>query len=139
MNPDRGIRERGQSGSGGWLESACKLIVAILPWDSAELGKSPFAAALDEIGIPAAAQVMNVVVLTAVLAWVAFKENADRPDSRGVGVELVPVDVSVAGPRPHRVGERRWCGGISHGMPPRIGRRREGSPCLVWSRSSGQR
>ena len=29
MNPDRGIRERGQSGSGGWLESACKLIVAI--------------------------------------------------------------------------------------------------------------
>jgi signal transduction histidine kinase len=29
VNPDRGIRERGQSGSGGWLESACKLIVAI--------------------------------------------------------------------------------------------------------------
>ena len=26
---ERGIRERGQSGSGGWLESACKLIVAI--------------------------------------------------------------------------------------------------------------
>jgi GABA permease len=44
------------------------LIVAILPWNSAELGKSPFAAALDEIGIPAAAQVMNAVVLTAVLS-----------------------------------------------------------------------
>ena len=32
MSPERaerGIRERGQSGSGGWLESACKLIVAI--------------------------------------------------------------------------------------------------------------
>ncbi len=29
MTPDRGIRERGHSGSGGWLESACKLIVAI--------------------------------------------------------------------------------------------------------------
>ncbi|MDA0137434.1 amino acid permease [Solirubrobacter sp. CPCC 204708] len=44
------------------------LIVAILPWNSAELGKSPFAATLDEIGIPAAAQVMNVIVLTAVLS-----------------------------------------------------------------------
>lgn len=44
------------------------LIVAILPWNSAELGKSPFATALDEIGIPAAAQVMNAIVLTAVLS-----------------------------------------------------------------------
>ncbi len=44
------------------------LIVAILPWDSTELGKSPFTATLDEIGIPAAAQVMNVIVLTAVLS-----------------------------------------------------------------------
>jgi GABA permease len=44
------------------------LIVAILPWDSAELGKSPFAAALGEIGFPAAEQVMNAVVLTAVLS-----------------------------------------------------------------------
>ena len=44
------------------------LIVAILPWNSTQLGKSPFAAALDEIGIPAAAQVMNAIVLTAVLS-----------------------------------------------------------------------
>jgi len=44
------------------------LIVAIMPWDSAELGKSPFATTLDEIGIPAAAQVMNAIVLTAVLS-----------------------------------------------------------------------
>jgi amino acid transporter len=44
------------------------LIVAILPWNSAELGKSPFAAALGEIGFPAAEQVMNAVVLTAVLS-----------------------------------------------------------------------
>ena len=34
----------------------------------ASSGKSPFAAALDEIGIPAAAQVMNAIVLTAVLS-----------------------------------------------------------------------
>jgi GABA permease len=44
------------------------LIVAILPWNSAELGKSPFASTLGEIGIPAAAQVMNAIVLTAVLS-----------------------------------------------------------------------
>src|SRR3954468_14010706 len=44
------------------------LIVAILPWNSGQLGKSPFASALDEIGIPAAAQVMNAIVLTAVLS-----------------------------------------------------------------------
>src|SRR3954454_8162598 len=44
------------------------LIVCILPWNSAEVGKSPFAATLDEIGIPAAAQVMNAIVLTAVLS-----------------------------------------------------------------------
>jgi signal transduction histidine kinase len=29
VSPEQRIRERGQSGSGGWLESACKLIVAI--------------------------------------------------------------------------------------------------------------
>ena len=29
VTPARAIRERGQSGSGGWLESACKLIIAI--------------------------------------------------------------------------------------------------------------
>src|SRR6201991_797108 len=44
------------------------LIVSIMPWNSAELGKSPFATTLDEIGIPAAAQVMNAIVLTAVLS-----------------------------------------------------------------------
>jgi GABA permease len=44
------------------------LIVAILPWNSAELGESPFAATLGQIGIPAAEQVMNAVVLTAVLS-----------------------------------------------------------------------
>jgi GABA permease len=44
------------------------LIVAIMPWNSAELGKSPFATTLDQIGIPGAAQVMNAIVLTAVLS-----------------------------------------------------------------------
>jgi GABA permease len=44
------------------------LIVSILPWDSTKLGESPFVAALDEIGIPGAADVMNAIVLTAVLS-----------------------------------------------------------------------
>jgi GABA permease len=44
------------------------LIVSILPWDSTKLGESPFVAALDQIGIPGAADIMNAVVLTAVLS-----------------------------------------------------------------------
>jgi GABA permease len=44
------------------------LIVSILPWNSTKLGESPFVAALDEIGLPAAADIMNAIVLTAVLS-----------------------------------------------------------------------
>jgi GABA permease len=44
------------------------LIVSILPWDSTKLGESPFVAALDLVGLPAAADIMNAVVLTAVLS-----------------------------------------------------------------------
>jgi GABA permease len=44
------------------------LIVAIVPWNSTELGESPFVAALDIIGIAGAADIMNAVVLTAVLS-----------------------------------------------------------------------
>jgi GABA permease len=44
------------------------LIVAILPYSSSKLGESPFVAVLDKIGIAGAADVMNAVVLTAVLS-----------------------------------------------------------------------
>ncbi|AGZ52067.1 amino acid permease [Mycobacterium kansasii] len=44
------------------------LVVVILPWDSVELGASPYVAALKHLGLPAAAQIMNAVVLTAVLS-----------------------------------------------------------------------
>jgi GABA permease len=44
------------------------LIVCIVPWNSTELGESPFVAALDIIGISGAADVMNAIVLTAVLS-----------------------------------------------------------------------
>lgn len=44
------------------------LVVTLLPWNSANILVSPFVAVLDYIGIPAAAQIMNFVVLTAVLS-----------------------------------------------------------------------
>jgi len=44
------------------------LIVVLLPWNSVELGASPYVAALKHIGIPGADQLMNAVVLTAVLS-----------------------------------------------------------------------
>jgi GABA permease len=44
------------------------LLATILPWNSTELGGSPYVSAMEEIGIPAAAEIMNFVVLTAVLS-----------------------------------------------------------------------
>jgi GABA permease len=44
------------------------LLVTILPWNDAQLGGSLYVAALDVMGIPAAADIMNAVVLTAVLS-----------------------------------------------------------------------
>ena len=44
------------------------LLTVILPWNSLQAGSSPFVAALKQIGIPGADEVMNAVVLTAVLS-----------------------------------------------------------------------
>jgi len=44
------------------------LIVAVVPWNEIKPGISPFAMALARVGIPHAADAMNVVVLTAVLS-----------------------------------------------------------------------
>jgi GABA permease len=44
------------------------LIVAVIPWNEVVTGLSPFAAALDRIGIPGAALGMNIIVLVAVLS-----------------------------------------------------------------------
>jgi GABA permease len=44
------------------------LIVAIVPWNEIRVGYSPFAAALDRIGIPFAAAILQGVVLVAVLS-----------------------------------------------------------------------
>jgi GABA permease len=44
------------------------LLVVILPWNSAALAASPYVAAFRVMGIPYADQIMNAVVLTAVLS-----------------------------------------------------------------------
>ncbi|MEU1813787.1 amino acid permease [Streptomyces roseifaciens] len=44
------------------------VIVTLLPWSSMEPGKSPYVAVLDHIGIPAAGQIMNIVVFVALLS-----------------------------------------------------------------------
>ena len=81
---------------------AISLIVCIVPWRSIVAGQSPFAAALDVIGVPGTALMMNLLVLVAVLSclnssiYVASRAlftlaaNGDAPrwsvavDSRGV-------------------------------------------------------
>ncbi|MFE4353273.1 amino acid permease [Peribacillus butanolivorans] len=44
------------------------ILVTLLPWNSASLLKSPFVAVLEMMGIPSAALIMNIVVLTALLS-----------------------------------------------------------------------
>jgi GABA permease len=44
------------------------LLTCILPWNGSEIAASPFVSAFQKMGIPAADQVMNAVVLTAVLS-----------------------------------------------------------------------
>ena len=44
------------------------LIVLIVPWNASEIGDSPYVAAFTEMGIPHADDVMNAIVLTAVLS-----------------------------------------------------------------------
>ncbi|MBU6318186.1 MAG: amino acid permease [Alphaproteobacteria bacterium] len=47
---------------------AIGLILAVIPWRSIEPGSSPFSAALGQLGVPGAEDVMNIVVLVAVLS-----------------------------------------------------------------------
>jgi GABA permease len=47
--------------------SSILLVVCLVPWNSAAVA-TPYVSALDAMGVPAAAQIMNAVVLTAVLS-----------------------------------------------------------------------
>ncbi|MDI9653844.1 GABA permease, partial [Burkholderia cenocepacia] len=42
-------------------------VVALVPWNSAQMA-TPYVSALEVMGLPAAANVMNAIVLTAVLS-----------------------------------------------------------------------
>ncbi|MEV5177987.1 amino acid permease, partial [Streptomyces flaveolus] len=44
------------------------VVVTLMPWNATAITESPFVAVLDDLGIPYAKPVMNVVVLTAVLS-----------------------------------------------------------------------
>ena len=44
------------------------LLAVMLPWNSNELGDSPYVSAFEVMGIPYSADIMNAVVLTAVLS-----------------------------------------------------------------------
>jgi GABA permease len=89
------------------------LIVCIVPWNSTKLGESPFVAALDIVGISGAADVMNAIVLTAVLSCLnsglyvasrmmfALAHRGDAPqwtvrlNSRGVPARAILLATSV--------------------------------------------
>lgn len=86
------------------------LVVCILPWNDAQLMSQPYVSALEKLGLPGAAQVMNAVILTAVLSalnsglfassrmLMAMSRRGDAPrtfsrvDRRGI-----PVPALLAG------------------------------------------
>jgi GABA permease len=93
--------------------AAIFLIVCILPWNEAKPGESPFIASLEKIGIPGAADVMNAVIVTAVLSCLnsgmytgsrmlfALARRGDAPksllevNSRGVPVKAILLTSSI--------------------------------------------
>ncbi|MCP2249192.1 aromatic amino acid permease [Lentzea aerocolonigenes] len=44
------------------------VVVTLLPWNDSRVGTSPYVAVLDRLGIPAAGQIMNVVIFVALLS-----------------------------------------------------------------------
>ena len=84
-----------------------------MPWNATQLGDSPFIAALDVIGIPGAADIMNAIVVTAVLSCLnsgiytgsrmlfALARRGDAPqalletNARGVPVKAILLTVSI--------------------------------------------
>jgi GABA permease len=70
-DPEKAIAKATQSvivRVGTFYVGSIFLLVCIVPWNSSELGASPYVAAFKEMGIPYADDVMNAVVLTAVLS-----------------------------------------------------------------------
>jgi GABA permease len=85
------------------------LVVAIVPWNAPEMA-TPYASAISAMGVPAAGQVMNAVILTAVLSalnsglyassrmLLALTGRGDAPSLFGrVNARGVPVRATLAG------------------------------------------
>ncbi len=88
------------------------LVVTILPWNDQKVLTSPFVRALEVMGIPAAAEIMNAIVLTAVLSCLnsglytssrmlfALAKRGDAPrgfldvNARGVPVKAILIGMS---------------------------------------------
>ena len=70
-DPEKAIAKATQSvivRVGTFYVGSVFLLVCIVPWNDSELGKSPYVAAFKEMGIPYADDIMNAIVLTAVLS-----------------------------------------------------------------------
>ncbi|ABS22571.1 amino acid permease [Bacillus cytotoxicus] len=91
------------------------VLVTLIPWQEAGLTKSPFVAVFDRIGIPYAADIMNFVILTAVLSvansglyaatrmlW-SLSKNSMAPaflqklSSRGIPLYALIMTISISG------------------------------------------
>ena len=90
------------------------VLVSILPYKTAGVIESPFVAVLDQIGIPYAADIMNFVILTAVLSvansvyaasrmlWSLSNNNmGPKPlkklSSKGVPINALIVTMIISG------------------------------------------
>jgi GABA permease len=89
------------------------LLVAVVPWNQVPSGDSPFIAALDRIGIAGSADVMNAIIVTAVLSCLnsglytgsrmlfALARRGDAPkglldvNSRGVPVKAILLTTAI--------------------------------------------
>lgn len=70
-NPERGVAKAVRTAMwriAVFYVGSMAVIVTLVPWDAKAVAAGPYAAALDTLGIPAAAEVMNVVVLVALLS-----------------------------------------------------------------------
>ncbi|MGF9967155.1 amino acid permease [Bacillus rhizoplanae] len=90
------------------------VLVALIPWKEAGLTKSPFVAVFDNMGIPYAADIMNFVILTAVLSvansglyaatrmlWSLSKNDMapaflQKLSSRGIPIYALIMTISIS-------------------------------------------
>jgi GABA permease len=89
------------------------VLVAVVPWNQVASGESPFIGALDTIGIPGSADVMNAIIVTAVLSCLnsglytgsrmlfALARRGDAPkglldvNRRGVPVKAILLTTAI--------------------------------------------